>query len=84
MTRTEWLASLRVGDRVRLVTPCGIHGATVESFRDGRLWVLWALGHACDLGYSATWVDPLTGANAGGDYRIEPTNDCVKRETFND
>lgn len=84
MTRAEWLGSLRVGSSVNLVTPCGIHHAVVERYEDGRLWVLWALGHACDLGYSATWVDPATGSNAGDSYRIEPANEIVKRESFND
>ena len=84
-TRQDWLGSLRVGSSVNMVTPCGIHSAVVERYEDGRLWVMWSLGVACDLGYSATWVDPLTGTNASGDYRIEPVAaEIVKRESFND
>jgi len=85
LTRDQWLAGLKPDDPVRLVTPCGIHHAIIEGRRDNRLWILWALGHACDLGYSATWVDPATGDNAGHSYRIEPAESgIVKRESFND
>ena len=30
LNRAEWLADLRVGSSVNLVTPCGIHSAVVE------------------------------------------------------
>lgn len=74
MTRSEWLASLAVGNQVRLITPLHTHHATVDRRCDNRLWLIWVLGAACDLGYSATWVDAITGDNDSHAYRIEPMN----------
>ena len=67
--RMEWLDGLKIGDAVRLVTPCGVHDATVEDIRDDRLWVLWP--HGGELGYSATWVYASSGNQRGGSVRIE-------------
>lgn len=85
MTRAEWLADLRVGSSVNLVTPCGVHTAVVERYENGRLWVMWALGYGGKFWHSSTWVHPETGENQAGLYRIEPAEtELVKRESFND
>lgn len=84
LTRATWLAALQHGDHVLLITPCAVHTAAIEGMKDGRLWLIWAHGMNCELGHSATWVNPLTGDNNGGNYRIEPVHDVVKREAFND
>ena len=83
VSRAVWLGNLVAGDPVNLVTSCGIHQASIEGLRDHRLWVIWTLGYACEFGHSATWVDPLTGANNADSYHIEPC-DLSLRETFND
>lgn len=85
MTRADWLASLRPYARVLLITPCGDHEAVIEELKDGRLWVMWALGYGGKFGHSSTWVDPETGENQAGLYRIDPApTEFVARETFND
>lgn len=69
--RMDWLDSLKIGDAVQLVTPCGAHTAQVEDIRDDRLWVLWPHGLGGELGYSATWVYATSGSQHNGNVRIE-------------
>lgn len=66
MSRVDWLASLRPYTPVRLITPCGAHEAMIEELKDGRLWLMWALGYGGQFGHSSTWVNPRTRA------RIKP------------
>jgi len=68
--RHEWLAGLKIGDAVKLVTPCGVHRATVEDIRDDRMWVLWSHGET--LGHSATWVYVASGSQRSYDVMIQP------------
>lgn len=81
--RTDWLAGLKVGDPVRLVTPGGEgRFAGVESLRDRRIWIIWAMGDDGRFGHSAISVSSFDGGDEKSGYRIEPAD--VLRSVFED
>lgn len=79
MTRAEWLSTLRHGDPVVLRTQLRAYRGFADR-RDGRrLWVIFALREHSE---SATWVDPITGANAHTGTAIYPIDDERFQETL--
>lgn len=60
VTRAEWLSRLKTGDAVLLRTQLRTYHGVADRSDGERLWVLFAMGDAIN---SATWVDPITGAN---------------------
>lgn len=69
MTRSEWLAALRPGTPVALKTPIKTYAGVAERIEEGRVWVLVEFGDALTF---ATWMDPITGANAHTGSAIYP------------
>ena len=77
--RAEWLANLAIGDPVVLRTQLRTYRGFADR-RDGhRLWVIFALREHSE---SATWVDPITGANAHTGTSIYPIDDEQFKEVL--
>jgi hypothetical protein len=70
--RTDWLASLRVGDPVILHAPFGAHPATVVDILPSKITLGW---HTLGGGDVTTWVNRDHGDLPGGRLFISPPPD---------